>query len=247
LGYGLFFSNVFAAETIRISTEEWPPYTSTDLKYNGIFARIVTESFALENVEVEYGFFPAKRSYNLALGGDWNGSMPWNRTPDRENDFDFSDVIMGGELVFFHHINYEFDWASISDLKGLTIGGLIGSNYREAFQDAEKSGIIVVERVPSDLMNLRKLLKRRIHIYPGNKDVGYHLLNTSFPHKMRKLVTTHPRPLAIDKLTILFSKKVKGNTRLIKLFNRGLKKLKEQGKYGQFIKESRRGDYIIKK
>ncbi len=235
----------FSEETIRLSSEEWPPFTSKVLKYNGVFSRIVKEAFALEGVKVKYGFFPAARSYSVAAKGHWDGSIPWNRTPDREKDFNFSDVVMKGELVFFHLKDFEFDWKSINDLKGLRIGGTLGYNYREAFQNAEKSGMIRVERIHSDLLNFRKLLRKRFHIFPANKSVGYYLLSKSFSPNMIELVTYHPRPLAIDKLRVLFSKNIERNNRMLKLFNKGLKRLKESGKVEQFINESQRGEYII--
>jgi len=44
----------------------------------------------------------------------------------------------------------------------------------------------------------------------------------------------------------MFSKKIERNKHMLKLFNKGLKRLKESGKYNQFLEESRRGEYLKK-
>ncbi|MEH6344858.1 MAG: hypothetical protein V7785_07230 [Bermanella sp.] len=42
---------------------------------------------------------------------------------------------------------------------------------------------------------------------------------------------------------LILSKKIKGNQRMLKLFNKGLKRLKASGRYDQFFSQSRRGEY----
>ena len=84
-------TGILAEETIRITIGEWAPYLSKDLKHYGVAARIVTDSFALEGVKVEYGFFPWARSKFLAQEGEWDGSAVWIHNAERAKDFLFSD------------------------------------------------------------------------------------------------------------------------------------------------------------
>jgi len=63
VGIFFFFSTFsWAGEAIRLTTGEFVPFTSKSLKYNGVISRIVTEAFALEGGEVEYGWYPWKRA-----------------------------------------------------------------------------------------------------------------------------------------------------------------------------------------
>ena len=68
IGIALFllglFSSASAAETIRITNGEWPPFTSERLPDKGPLSRIVAEAFALEGISVEYGYFPWRRAYD---------------------------------------------------------------------------------------------------------------------------------------------------------------------------------------
>jgi len=99
LGLILFFMGIslisWATEnTIQLAIGEWPPFTSKDLKYYGIAARLVAEAFLLEGIQVEYGFFPWARSFLLAKEGTWDGTAIWSRQPDRVQDFYFSDTVV---------------------------------------------------------------------------------------------------------------------------------------------------------
>jgi len=67
-----------AAETIRLTNGEWQPFLSKDAPHHGFASHIVTAAFALVGVEVEYGFFPWKRSFKLAKEGTWDGSVVWS-------------------------------------------------------------------------------------------------------------------------------------------------------------------------
>ena len=66
---GLLFqvSHGQAQRTIRIATEEYPPYTSQNLNHFGIDAHIVSEAFKSQGIAVEYQFFPEARSFKLAV------------------------------------------------------------------------------------------------------------------------------------------------------------------------------------
>ena len=95
-------SDVSGPDTIRLTNGEWPPYLSEHLEHYGVVSRIVTEAFALEGVKVEYGFFPWKQAYELAESGEWDGSLIWLRTPEREQYFYFSEPILQCNYVFWH-------------------------------------------------------------------------------------------------------------------------------------------------
>ncbi len=63
--------------------------------------RIVTEAFALEEVKIEYGFFPWGRSLEYVKLGDWDATPYWSYNKNREKDFYHSDLILDDKTVFF--------------------------------------------------------------------------------------------------------------------------------------------------
>jgi polar amino acid transport system substrate-binding protein len=238
-----FSSHAIAQETIRLTTAEFAPFTSQSLKYNGVINRVISEAFALEGVKVEYSWFPWKRAYREANEGGWDGSSYWYKTPEREKDFLFSDVVTNSTYAFFHIKGSSFDWNTLEDLQGMPIGGTIGYFYKELFEPMEKEGKLDVQWVPKDEHNLKKLLKQRIKIFPSNIDVAFDLLQIHFTPQEIKKFSYHPKPLRQSPAYLILSKKVKGNQRMLELFNKGLKRLKDSGKYQQYFEESRRGEY----
>lgn len=242
----LFFAvsgSVAAQETVRLTNGEWPPFLSEKLKHYGVASRIVTESFLSESVKVEYGFFPWARSYNLVKKGRWDGSAVWSYTEDRAKYCYYSDPVLETKWVFFHLKTKPFDWKTVDDLKNLKIGGTLEYDYGKDFEDAEKTDRISVYRTPQDEINFKKLLKARIDIFPIDLDVGYAMLNKLFSKKEAALFTYHPKPVKDVPLHLILSKKVEKNKELVALFNKGLKHLRESGKYDQYLGESRKGDY----
>jgi len=232
-----------AEEVVRLTNGDWAPYYSKKLKHYGVASRIVKEAFALEGVRVEYGFFPWKRGFKMAEAGKWDGAVAWNKTPEREKFFYFSDVLWESGWVFFHLKSYPFDWNSLDDLKNVKIGGTLEYIYTVEFLAAEQEGRLKVDRVTTDEQNFRKLLSGRIRIFPQLTDVGFYQLQQLFKPETVKLFTHHPKPLGTHHDYVLLSKKIERNKRLITLFNKGLKKLKDSGKHKQFFDESRRGEY----
>ncbi len=236
-------ANASGGETIRLTNGEWPPYLSKDLKYHGSASRIITEAFAREGVEVEYGFFPWKRAYSLAKQGRWDGSVVWIRTPDREKDFHYGPAVVEQVKAFYYLKAEPFDWNTFADLKGIPIGGTIGYTYGKAFAEAEKAGEIKVERVPTDEINFRKLFKGRIRLFPIEPDIARELLKKSFSAGEIEKLAFHPKPLTLETYHLILSKKYKQAGRMLELFDKGMKHLRESGKADRYFGESMRGEY----
>jgi len=235
--------NSNAEETIRLSSGEWPPYQSEHLKYFGVASRIITEAFALEGIKVIYGYYPWKRSYRNAENGLWDGTFLWFDTPERRKSFYISDPVIDVQYVFFHLKNYNFNWNNIEDIKGIDIGATIGYNYGEYFEKAEKSKIIRVQRVPKDEQNFLKLLNGRIQVLINELETGYDLIQNKFsPDQIKKFVH-HSKPVKASSHHLLLCKKNKLNKNRIDIFNKGMKYLKKCGRFDQYIKESRNGEY----
>lgn len=236
----------FATETIRITTGEYPPYLSEKLKHNGVGLRIIREAFALEGVTVEYGFFPWKRSYKLAKDGEWDASATWGKNSDRDEFFYYSDPLYPAIAAFFHLKSYQFDWSTLDDLKGLSIGATETYAYTPEFLQAITEQNLKIELIHSDELNLKKLLKGRIKVFPLNIDVADALLSNKFTQQERDAITYHPLPLYNINAHLVFSKKIKKNPKMIELFNNGLKRLKESGKFDQYLAEARSKDDKLK-
>lgn len=233
-----------AQDPVTLTNGEWPPMFSQEFKFGGVGSRICKEAFALSGVEVNYIYMPWKRGLEEARIGKWDGTVGWRKSPAREPDFLFSDPILQVNTVFFHRSGKMFDWNTVDDVGHLTIGVTLGYGYIELLKDAANRGGGKLEAARSDELNLQKLAAGRIDVFPCAEQVGYYLLRTKFIPGTADLVRHHTKPLMDSQLHLLISKKNPNAQDLIDRFNRGLRTLRESGKYDQYLNESLTGEYL---
>ncbi len=231
------------SKTIRITNGEWQPFLSKDVPHHGFASHIVTEAFALVGVEVEYGFFPWKRSMKLAREGTWDGSAIWGTSEERLQNFHFTDAVVPTTYVFFHLKTTAFDWDDYDDLGDLKVGGTVEYHYSNAFEAAEAAGVFRTIRGRSDEVSLKNLLKGRIDVFPGEVMVTYEQIRDTFSEQEAALFTHHAKPIVNKPLFVLLNKDVPGNERMRDLFNEGLRQLKASGRYDQIIANALAGKY----
>ncbi|GAA3928242.1 substrate-binding periplasmic protein [Litoribacillus peritrichatus] len=231
------------AETIKLTNGDWPPYLSKSYKHQGVVSHIVQEAFKRAGVDVEYGFFPWARAYkNAQLGVDWQGSVVWSSSEERVKNFIFSDPVIFDETVFFHLASKEIRWGTLNDLSKYRIGYTRSYYHGDEFARLEKEGVFNVEVATYDENNFRKLLAKRIDLFPLQQVVGMETLRTHFSSEdIMKL--TYTRPFRRTPYFLIISKNVDGAQRYIDLFNQGLSALRATGQYQKFLEDNQAGLY----
>ncbi len=225
-------------ETIKLANGDWAPYMAANLKQHGVISHVVTEAFALEGITVEYTFLPWKRGFEDAKNGTLDGSAIWSKTPEREADFLFSDVVVDLETVLFIKKDSPFNWNSLEDLGKVSIGGVIGYSY--GLEDLEASGKITITRIGTPENNYKKLVSGRLDTVAEDRDVGWELANTL---GISDQVKAHPKPLKTKSYHLIISKNSAHAEKWLASFNRGLAKLKASGAFDKMLKDSQEGKY----
>lgn len=219
-----FLTPFLQAQKIIIALGEYPPYYSKELKHFGILPNLASEIFAAEGIEVEYVWLPWARAYQGVKEGLYHASFTGAKTPQRQKVFNYSKALYNNTIVFFHHKTFDFSWQNIEDLSKERIGGTLSYAYSKEFAQAEKEGRLRVERAKSDILNIRKLLKGRITLFPISKDVGLFLLEKHF-NKQKELITFHEKALKENAVHLIFSKKNVQSPFFYEAFHKGLEKV----------------------
>jgi len=226
--------NLFANESIVLFIGEWAPYTSQKDDKGKISEIIVTEAFKLENIDVQYEYYPWKRSYRSVKEGMAVGTFPWYYSEQKEKDFIVTkEFLIRTKTVFFHLKSLKFHWESYEDLKKYAVGGTIGYTGTALLKDKG----LQVQLVPREELNYKKMIKHRIDITASSIVVGVQLINKLFSKQERTLFTYHPKALFDSKMYMLISKKIPNAQKLADSFDKGLKKLKDSGEYDRIIAE----------
>lgn len=221
---------------IRLATGEWAPYISKNLEHYGCDAWLVTEAFSSVGLKVEYGFFPWSRAYQQALDGAWDGTFEWANTPEHRDKFYLSaDYLSEQEWIFFYRADKPFDWQTLNDLTGKTVGLTSGYVYSNRFVELQRKGNVRFETASSDIANFQRLLAGRIDVFPIESKVGQLILENNFSAEERAQLKAHPKAFDAFQPYLLLTKGVPGNKQRIALFDQGFKQLKASGRYAEIM------------
>ena len=221
------------AEKVTLATGEWSPFTSESLPEFGFASEIVKEAFNVQGIEVEFKFFPWKRCEALVKNGEVLATFPYKKTEKRSEKFIFSKSILTTKNFFYYVKNgKDFQYEDLSDLQGYKIGGVLGYFYKPIF---EKAGLNV-EYSSKEVHCLKKLLAGRIDLYPGNQIPTWELIKNELPDQVDKFATL-PKPFLKGENHLMFSKDNPMADKYIEIFNKGLKKIKDSGKYDKIVKK----------
>lgn len=231
-----------AGETVRLTNGEWAPYLSQNLPHHGFASHIVTAAFNAVNIEVKYRFFPWKRSYKLAREGEYNGTLVWVYTPERAKSFYYSEPVVIDHEYLFHLKSRPLDWQRVEDLNGLRIGGTLHTVY-PVFEEAQKKGLLAIERSGTYENLYQRLLKRRIDAIPQVSEVGAFLIRTTLTTAEQSQITHSPTIIETRRYALILSKKVEQNKIYLEKFNQGLAIIHQNGLYQRLKTDLNDGKY----
>ena len=105
-----------------VSGNDYAPYADSALPQGGMTAEIVTRAFAKMGVGSSIAWQPWSRGYQESKVGTFSATFPYVRTPEREADFLYSDVIV--------HLRYRlFVKAGRSNTDFSKLESLTGKSY----------------------------------------------------------------------------------------------------------------------
>jgi polar amino acid transport system substrate-binding protein len=217
-------------KVINIALGEYPPYYSQKLPGYGEIPRLVSSAFMAEGYEVKYTWLPWARAYTKLAEGEFDGSFTGAKTPEREEKFYFSEPLRNNKIVFFHRKDYPFNWNTVEDLKKYTIAVTTGYAYSTEFTQAMKEKIIIVQRTPDDLLGFKKLLGKRVQLFPISLDVGLFKLKENFAQEEIDHLTYHAKALDENFVHLILTRHNSENEKLLKRFNHGIKQMEKKVK-----------------
>ena len=243
LAAALLIPNTAIAQgTVTISTGEWAPFLSEKMPHGGIATRIVTAAFAAVGINVEYRWYGEfwERAKQDALHAEVDFSAVWYHTEARARLFAFTDPVIDVATVFFYHKDAPFDWHSLETIDvRKTIGVTRGYSYSEQFDVAKEAGWFRHEVADRDVLNFRKLLRRRIDAFVIGELVGHDILKQSFSPSHRAALAVHPRKISEAPMFLITSKDNPRALPLLKRFNEGLRILRDSGGHEAIMREYR--------
>ncbi len=229
-------SNVFAETELIIVTGEIPPMISEQLE-NSFLTEIFQAVGREMNVSFVFRFIPWKRcEIEIKQLRAW-GAIPYVRTPEREEIYDFSERLYESGSVLFGYKTGNISYTELRELKNYKIGGVSGYWYEKMFHDAG----IELEFVTNEEQNLRKLWGGRIDFAPMNETAGWHMIRNMNLEEIENFFTLE-KPLHVSDSFLMTSKLYPDGQELLSRFNTALRKIKENGVFQEIA--DKRGIYV---
>ena len=216
------------AEELTIVTGEWAPYMGKELPGNGFLNEIVTKAYAEVGINVNFVYMPWKRVSELEVGRYNAISSAWVWNKEREKKWRLSEKITQGEDILVTHKNSNISWKTLGDLKPYHLGTTLGYSYGDEFDRFKTQ--LMIESVPSDIINLKKVLAGRIDAFVVNRMVAASLIRSYFTPEQRKEFKFVVDPLIGQRsLHLVCSKTYKKCSGYLAKFNQGLRLITDNG------------------
>ena len=212
------------ADTLYLTSLEWPPYSGASLPSQGASVAVAKAAFEAMGHELVVEFYPWSRAVALATDNDkYAGYFPEYYYDSDE--FLFSEPMGQGPLGFVEAVESPVDWDSMDDLTQYQIGVVQDYVNTEELDQMIASGEINASAVTSDSQNVLKVAGGRIDMAVIDSNVlDYLLENDPRVKNVAGKVQMNDKLLVEKNLYIAFKNNDDGE-RWLGIFNEGLTKI----------------------
>ncbi|MBC3874823.1 substrate-binding periplasmic protein [Undibacterium flavidum] len=213
-----------------VGEDEWYPYAALkDGKLQGLAVDIIEAAFAAVKVKVQFKSAPYARCLMLAESGQELACFDSLKDGKLNKKFLFhTEPIFSAEIGIYALSNSGEKNVQLSTLRGKQVGVTHGYTYTDK---VDTDNWIIREVAPTDLSNLRKLLRQRSAYSLVYTRVVDHLL-TRYPDEFRGKIK-QVGSLSQSALFVSFSKQRAESVKFAELLDEGLRKIKKNGEYAK--------------
>lgn len=215
-----------ATSTVRIGIGEYPPFKVETELGGGPLTEIVVESFKARNINASVDWVPNNRAIAGVMAGHFDGSFGWAHSAERDETLLFSSKpIYTYRMVFVQRVGERLDWGSLADLGKLRIGVTRGNFYSQPFADLVAQGVLAVDEATDDIGNLKKLLRKRVDLFPLEESVARYLINTKLEPGEAPQLVVQDKSFWTVPIHFVVSKKVPNAQEIMDAFDAGYREL----------------------
>lgn len=219
-----------AAEPVNVVTGNgYAPYADRNLPEGGLATRIVRAAFKAAGREVEISFMPWRRGYRATRAGRYAATFPHVPTPDRRREMYYSDPIIEAEVRAWTLVDSPLRVDELSELTGTL--GCLPQSYAPSRSIAEHYASGAIVRVtPRSIQTCFRMLK---HGHVDFVETDRYVMRATASAVFRNLdsIRALARVIDEDSLHLIAARAGDGSRALIETFNRGLARLKADGRY----------------
>lgn len=219
------------AETVRIVTEEFPPYNLTQNgKVTGLSTEVVEAVLKEINLEGNFQSMPWARAYDIAQSTENVLIYSITRTPNREKLFKWVGVIAPGDWYLFSLHGKNLKLNQLDDARTRQIATV---NQDAGEQFLVSKGFVIGQNLQSSVkyeFNYEKLKLGRVDLWVSNGLVAAYLARQAGDDPAKVLVPAyHFSDLGSDGFYMAFG--LKTPDAFVERFRKGLEAIKKNGSF----------------
>lgn len=220
------------SKKLPFAVGDYPPYIFKEGPKKGFCIDIVDAVCKEMGYTPEYTFYPWSRAEFVTENGEVWAVFPYFYTEERAKKYNFSDVFLTTKTKLFYYGDKfkKFSFRKLTDLKKVKVGGAQGYWYIEEFK---KAGITLDISTGED-QAIKKLHAGRIELLPLDELSGWNYIESLFPDDKTKFGTLK-KEIKIGEARVMVSKKYPKTNKILKDFNKALKKVMRSGKYDKIL------------
>jgi polar amino acid transport system substrate-binding protein len=223
LSASLTVSAADSPNVIHLATLEWMPYTGKLVPSDGLSTAVIAEAAKQMGRTVKVDYFVWKDA--VAAGESdpsFTGYYPVYYTEERAKSKCYLSASIGKSTTGIAYLkDAPIQWKSVANLASWKIGVVEGYSNGEQFDAAVQSGAQPVELSPSDTVNLKKLISKKVPAIVVEKfTLRYMTRNTA----ARDKIVFDEKPLFQQDLYVCFKRTPAGKATQ-EAFDAALKKV----------------------
>jgi len=215
---------------VEILGVHYPPYEIENPTDNrrGHDLEVIEAAFANVGIKANFTFLPWNRAVMIVKKGDATALMSCSYRPERDEFYQFSDVISLSTRGFYGLANYDGPIIKkLEDVKKPEFSNIsFGIVQGYALEQILKNMGVAYDSAPNDALGLKKIFAGRTDLFLTTKENTEYLLREM--GEARKLQFFR---LFDAKYHVCFSKKAPNVEHLLAEFNKGLRMLQYSGRY----------------
>ena len=215
-------------ETVKMACANFPPYKikakNSSEPDSGIDLDVMRAAFKETGYEVEFEFYPWKRTVAMVERGQADGLCGCAYRPEREEHFIYSDMLGEHSQGVFLSEDSTLQIADgLDDFAGKTIAAVRGYAVHKELK--EKTNIKAIE-ANDDSQLLRLLLNKRVDAIYSYRDILLYRLSFNTDAKKIRYFEFNSQPYYL-----CFSRAKTDSKQLVEDFNKGLRTIRFNGAY----------------
>lgn len=223
----------FAEKNVSLAVLNWKPYVGEELINFGFGSEIITEAFSRSGYTAELHFMPWVRALKDTEIGKYDAVCFAYYSNQRAKTYALSKPYAESSLVFYKHRDSQISYTSFEDLKPYQIGVVRGFVNTVEFDRAD---YLQKQEVHNEVLNMKKLLNKRVDLIAIDKFIAQYLLNTLFRESKADFEVMEP-PLKTQPLYLMFSRNVQNYEQKLEDFNLGLQQITSDGTINRIMEK----------